>query len=194
MTAIPAEFSSLIQRFRPEGVGQVSAIDAAKLPTEAARLLAHDGDMTSRLEALHSDRIFLHVVNCVVEANGGYLREVVLRKASDSSAVEYGVIEIVLSSFDARLREEITDGKVPLGGILNREKLNYFSQPQCFFSVIPNSWMQESFGVRAGVELYGRCNRLKRGDGVLLARIVEVLPSLVPNETGRLPVNVAGCR
>ena len=194
MSAIPSEFSSLIQMFRPDGVGQVSVIDSAELPTPAARLLAHNGDMTSRLEALHSERICLHLVNSVVEANGRYLREVVLRKASNSFAVEYGVIEIVLASFDARLREEIEQGKVPLGGILNREKLNYFSQPQCFFSVFPNSWMQESFGVRAGVELYGRCNILKRGDGVLLARIVEVLPSLVPNQTSPSAVNGSGCR
>lgn len=192
MSVIPPEFSSLMQRFRPDGVGQLSAIDSTQLPTPAARLLAHDGDMTSRLEALHSERISLHVINCVVEADGRYLREVVLRKASDCSAVEYGVIEIVRSSFDARLREEIEKGKVPLGGILNREKLNYFSQPQCFLRVIPNLWMQESFGVRAEVGLYGRCNILKRGDGVLLARIVEVLPSLVPNETGLSAVTGAG--
>ena len=194
MRAIPAEFFSLMQRFRPDGLGQINAIDASELPSRAGRLLVHDGDMTSRLEALHSDRIFLDVVNCVVEANGGYLREVVLRKASDSAAVEYGVIEIILSGFEVRLREAITEGRVPLGGILNRERMSYFSRPQCFFSVNPNSWMQASFGVGAGVELYGRCNILKRGDGLVLARIVEVLPSLVANENAASAVNQAGCR
>ena len=184
MRAISSEFSSLIQRFRPDGIGHVSALDVAELPTQAARLLVHDGDLTSRLEALHSDRIFLDVLNCVLDANGGYFREVVLRKASNSFAVEYGVIEIVLSGFDAPIREEITEANVPLGAILNQEKLTYFSQPEWFFSVMPNLWMQSSFRVRAGIELYGRCNILRRGDGLVLARIVEVLPSLVANENG----------
>jgi hypothetical protein len=183
MRTIPSEFLSLLQRFRPDGVGELCVIDVADLPTDAAKLLVHDGDMTSRLEALHSDRICLDVLNCVVGDDGGYYREVVLRKVSDSFAVEYGVIEIVLSGFESRLRAEITEGKVPLGGILNRENISYFSEPQCFFGVIPNAWMQVSFGVRPSVGLYGRCNILKSGDGNVLARIVEVLPSLAAYQT-----------
>ena len=181
MSAIPDEFLSLLHRFRPDGIGDVIVLDAEALPSRARGLLVHDGDMTSRLEALHADGIWLDVVNSVVADDGGYFREVILRRIADLHAVEYGVIEIVLKGFSQHLRGQIVDGKVPLGGLLNRDKLGYFSEPQRFFKVHPNVWMRETFGVADEGELYGRCNILKRLDGFILERIVEVLPTLVSN-------------
>ena len=178
MRNLPCEFSSLLHRFRPLGVGEIRVLGGGELPEVAATMLVHNGDMTSRLEALHADEICLDVVNSLVAEGDGYFREVVLRKATDLRAVEYGVIEIVLSGFSQNLREQIAQGKVPLGGLLNRDGLGYFSEPYCFFGLYPNEWMREIFGSSGVSELYGRCNILKRTDGVVLARIVEVLPSL----------------
>ena len=178
MRILPCEFSNLLHRFRPLGVGDITVLDGGELPEVAATMLVHNGDMTSRLEALHADEISLDVVNSFIAEGDGYFREVVLRRATDLRAVEYGVIEIVLSGFSQNLRERIAQGKVPLGGLLNRDGLGYFSEPQCFFGVHPNEWMRGIFGDSGVPELYGRCNILKRSDGVVLARIVEVLPSL----------------
>ncbi len=178
MNMIQDQFLSLLRMFRPFGVGEIRVLAAAELPEAAAALLVHNGDMTSRLEALHADKVCLDVVNRSIADERGYFREVILRKATDSRAVEYGVIEIVLGGFSRILQNEIEDGKVPLGGLLNRDGLGYFSEPQCFFGLYPSEWMQEIFDGSDGCELYGRCNILKRSDGMILARIVEVLPSL----------------
>jgi chorismate-pyruvate lyase len=178
MSSLPCEFLSLLHRFRPFGVGKIRVLASEKLPQVAVNMLVHNGDMTSRLEALHADEICLDVVDSQITERDGYFREVVLRKATDFLAVEYGVIEIVLGGFSQNLRDEIAQGKVPLGGLLNRDGLGYFSEPQCFFVVDPNQWMRDIFGSSGAPELYGRCNILKRTDGVILARIVEILPSL----------------
>jgi hypothetical protein len=178
MISLPCDFSSLLHRFRPLGVGEIKVLGGGELPEVAANMLVHNGDMTSRLEALHADEICLDVVNSRFADGDGYFREVILRKTSDLRAVEYGVIEIVLSGFSKNLQAEIAHGKVPLGGLLNRDGLGYFSEPQCFFAVHPSQWMRGIFGSSGVSDLYGRCNILKRVDGVILARIVEVLPSL----------------
>jgi hypothetical protein len=118
--------------------------------------------MTSRLEAFHSDRIALEVLQVLTGETDSLLREVLLRRMRDGRAVEYGAIEIQLGAFPDPVRTEILEGRRPLGGLLNRHPV-----------------LCGLLHVRGNGFLYGRGNVLRRGDGALLARIVEVLPQEV---------------
>ncbi len=153
---------------------RIETIEPSSLPPVARRLLAHSGDMTSKLEEHFGDEIRLRVIQCEHTAQH-YHREVVLCCVKSGLPVEYGAIEINLSAFDPGLRAEIIEAQLPLGGLLNRHGIRYRSEPRGFFKVEPCHLLEEVFSCAAIEPLYGRANHLVDADGKTLARIVEVL-------------------
>ena len=150
-----------------------------KVPQPYRDLLWHDGDMTSSLERFHKDELTLEILR-VEQAEGNYLREVVLRRKGDAEAVEYGVIEVVLPAFSASMQVAIVAGGQPLGGLLNSTGMVYGSEPIGFFG-IRGAEMGEIYPETPGGEiLYGRYNQLIDVNGIVLARIVEILPKSDP--------------
>lgn len=149
------------------------------VPQPYRDLLWHDGDMTSSLERFHRDELALQILR-VEQVEGNYLREVVLRRKQDGEAVEYGVIEVVLEAFSPSMRMAIVAGCQPLGGLLNSIGMVYGSEPVGFFG-IRGAEMGEIYPeTPSGEILYGRYNRLIDEKGVVLARIVEILPKSDP--------------
>ncbi|MEI6713807.1 MAG: hypothetical protein WCO60_08640 [Verrucomicrobiota bacterium] len=164
-------------RLRGEVAGTFEAIDGVAMPEPFHSLLVHNGDMTSRLEAFHEGKITLEVLQSRMDGDREYCREVVLRRARDGGAVEYGAIEIFLDAFESPIREKILEGLIPLGGLLNSFKVRYHSEPRAFFRMTPNAALAGLLGVPEGAVLYGRSNVLRHDDGALIASIVEVLPA-----------------
>lgn len=150
-------------------------IDGEAMPEPYRRLLEHHGDMTSRLESFYGKAIVIEVLHHE-NTPSAYRREVVLRTGADGMAVEYGAIEIDLSAFDGELRRLILDEHLPLGGLLNRFKVRYRSEPKAFIRLGADTVMQHVFGMPDAHEFFGRCNVLIGENGRVLARIVEVLP------------------
>ncbi len=112
----------------------------------------------------------------MMEDDGHYFREVVLRAAGSGAVVEYGVIEVVLPAFSASMRVAITEGKQPLGGLMNGTGLEYGSSPLGYFC-IPGAALGGTFPeTSGGASLFGRYNQLLDENGSCLAHIVEVLP------------------
>jgi chorismate-pyruvate lyase len=149
-------------------------VDPKSLPAACNRLLVHTGDMTSKLEEFFGEDMTLRVLRCD-HTPEHYRREVVLCCAKSKLPVEYGAIEIELGAFEEPLRSEIVEGRLPLGGLLNRHQIRYRSQPRGFLRVAPDLRLAEIFHLPAPVVLYGRTNQLLDAGGRVLARIVEVL-------------------
>lgn len=149
-------------------------IEGAAMPDPYRMLLVHNGDMTSRLEAFHASPMKLRILH--VERTGNEYRREVLLCAQDSGLpVEYGAIEIHLEAFPEDLREQIVEGRLPLGGLLNRARFIYSSSPRAFLRLMPDLSLSRLFGLDSGTSLYGRCNVLLDESGAELAHIVEVL-------------------
>ena len=83
--------------------------------------------------------------------------------------------EINLLPFPSPLREEILEGKKPLGGLMNQYKFDYTSSPQAFFTVCANKKISTILDVEISTVLYGRSNILRSGEDTL-ANIIEILP------------------
>jgi chorismate-pyruvate lyase len=163
-----------LYRAANEALPDFEIVEATVLPPAAHRLLVHSGDMTSKLEEFFADEMRLRVLQCE-HTPEHYRREVILFCSRTSLPVEYGAIEINLGAFEEPLRSEIVSGKVPLGGLLNRQGVRYRSEPRAFLRVQPCDRLTELFALSEPATLSGRSNRLLSADGVELARIVEIL-------------------
>lgn len=138
-------------------------------------LLAHDSDMTTKLENYYHGSIELLVLKCRTEDNS-HRREVVLRMKENKQPIEYGAIDINLAAFKDPVREQILEGHRPLGGILLEHKIQYKSQPKLFIELTSNKVINNALGLARASVLYGRSNVLIGASEVTLAHIVEILP------------------
>jgi chorismate-pyruvate lyase len=152
----------------------VQVIDGATMPEPYKSLLVHHGDMTSRLENFHGSPMKLRVLN-LERSPDAYRREVLLCARESGLPVEYGAIEINLQPFEESLRSEILEGRLPLGGLLNRAKFGYRSEPRGYLRIMPDLTLCRLFGVDVAAAFFGRSNSLLAENGAVIARIVEVL-------------------
>lgn len=149
-------------------------IDGAAMPDPYRSLLVHNRDMTSRLEQFHGSPMKLRILH-VERVENEYRREVLLCAQDSGLPVEYGAIEIHLEAFPEELREQIVEGRLPLGGLLNRADFAYRSSPRGFLKLLPDLSLSRLFSLDGAVSLYGRCNVLLDQAGAELAHIVEIL-------------------
>lgn len=160
-------------------------VDGAALPEPYRTLLVHNGDMTSRLEKHFGGEIYIEVLHHE-HTPEAYRREVVLRVEKNGLPVEYGAIEMDLEAFDSQVRRLILEEHLPLGGLLNRFRVPYRSEPKGFIKIGPDNVMQRTFGMPRADQFFGRCNVLLGEGDRTLARIVEVLR---PAETANRAVS-----
>jgi chorismate-pyruvate lyase len=157
-----------------EELPEFEVVDPLALSPVAHRLLVHNGDMTSRLEAYFADQMRLQVLQCA-HTPEHYRREVVLYGEASGLPVEYGAIQINLGAFSETVRAEILEARLPLGGLLNRHGITYRSEPRAFLRVAPCERLSAIFGLAKSVPLFARSNRLLDGENRELAEIVEIL-------------------
>ena len=168
---------SLIRRIRGVPKLVYQEVDSNEIPEPYYSLLVHEGDMTSRLESYHENTIKVRKLS---SSNDGkaYFREVLLETMESSKPTEYGAIEITLKNLEEEQRSLVIEGKQPLGGILNDARIPYSSAPRAFLKILPDNPMVEAFGSVEADHLYGRSNEITSYNGDIIARIVEILPSL----------------
>jgi len=165
---------SLFRRHNAAPVPNYEIVPADAVPDPYRKLLVHNGDMTSRLEAFHGGSIVLTVLHRE-RKNSAYLREVELRIEETDLPVEYGAIEIMLEALPSALQEKILEAHLPFGGLLNTFQVKYRSRPKAFIRLGADPFMSELFAVDQRHDFYGRCNEILGDDDRVLARIVEVL-------------------
>lgn len=173
---LPAELSLLVDSSLITHT-HLSWIPPEQLPAPHRRLLDHAHDMTSELGNFHRDTITLEILRST-QHQDTYLREVILHKASSKQAVEYGLIEILLTSFPDDLRPEILAGITPLGTLITGADLPFHSIPQGFFSIPGDSLLSHFPMSPPSNPFFGRYNHLIHNDGSCLARILEILPPI----------------
>ena len=167
---------SMFRRARKIPSLEYDTIDGERVPEPYRNLLVHQGDMTSRLEQFHADRIQVRKLTSSSDGQS-YFREVVLYTVTKSSPVEYGGIEVILSNLPEEIRKEVLEAKSPLGGILNAYRLSYSSSPLAYLTVSADEAIKAALSLgEEPMTLYGRSNRITDHAGQELARIVEILP------------------
>ena len=150
-------------------------LEAAELPEPYRGLLAHNGDMTSKLEAFHRAKIHIRPLARHQRKND-YFREVVLLAEGSQQPVEFGAIKIALDMFPLEARQEILRERQPLGKILTAFGVCFRSQPRAFLRMESDAFIRDALRLEETGHLYGRRNTLVNPAGHPLAEIVEILP------------------
>jgi len=149
---------------------------AAEMPEPYCRLLVHDRDMTTTLEAFHGVRTHLRLLKSKVE-QGVCRREVVLALAGFEKPVEFGAATIHLDRLPSEARQAVMEARRPLGGVLIGFGVKFSSRPKAFIAIEPDETICKVLELaRHETTLYGRCNALFDAQGRVLADIVEMLP------------------
>jgi len=168
----------LLERFYTRGglpLPLVSQLRGEQVPEPYRQLLVHSRDMTPTLEAFHGRKLVITVLSRERDQES-YLREVLLRPATEERPVEYGVIHIFLDKLPTTARQAVLAEERPFGDILQTEGVGHLSWPQSFFQIEADAHMGRVLGVRPPARLYGRRNVLVDGARRLLAEVIEVLP------------------
>lgn len=156
----------------------IGRLEANELTEPYRTLLAHDGDMTSKLEAFHHNKIYIHLLARRMQENE-YFREVVLLLEGSEQPVEFGAIKIILDLFPSGAQMEILRERQPLGKILNAFGVIFRSQPRAFLRVEADAFIKDALRLEKTHFLYGRRNTLVDAWDRPLAEIVEILPPVV---------------
>ena len=167
----------LREAFSRHGLGapELTLVSASEIPEPCRSLLVHEADMTSTLKRFHGDSLVLKRLH-VEEIEGCLDREVVLCTKKEGRPVEYGVIRIMLTSFEAPARESILAGIIPLGQILDDFEVRYVSRPREYFRILNLPYLEKELDDPGVSERYGRINTLTKPTGELLAEVIEILP------------------
>ena len=176
-SAIEPDLEPLLHFYGESGQGapRFQFIPGEEVPEPYRELLVHDRDMTPTLERFHGERIHLRPLERE-EADGKFMRMVVLTTSFSRQPVEYGAIAIHLDRFSERAQELIRGCRTPLGTILATEDIQHVSRPTAFFRVHSDARMEEALGLYEPWDLYGRRSALWTPEGVVLADVVEILP------------------
>ncbi len=156
---------------------KVAFVQPDEMPATDRWLLVHESDMTSRLAEHHKSEIALDVH--ARSRLGNYLvRASVLKRQADAAPVEFGAIGIHLDGFSEEAQRLILEGKVPLGGVLQKLNVPHTSHPKGYFRIVIDHRLADLLGGWEGQALHGRCNELRHANGTPLAEVVEVLPGV----------------
>jgi chorismate-pyruvate lyase len=151
-------------------------VAGAEIPEPYHRLLVHNRDMTTTLEAFHGVRTHLRLLTSKAEG-GVYRREVVLALAGFETPVEFGAAAIHLDLLPPEARQAVMEAQRPLGGVLIGFGVKFTSRPKAFICIQPDETICKVLELaRHETTLYGRCNALLDAQGRVLADIVEILP------------------
>jgi chorismate-pyruvate lyase len=164
-------------------VPEIRTIAASELPEPYQSLLAHHGDMTSKLESFHKGKIRIHLLAQRTSQNE-YFREVILLAEGSEQPVEFGAIKIVLDLFPAEAQREILRERQPLGRILTAFGVPFRSEPRAYLHMEADDFIKDALRLDKTDFLYGRRNTLVDPWGRALAEIVEILPPTAPRKTG----------
>lgn len=112
------ELDHLLRLFpAPELLGKFHPVKADEMPVEFRRLLAHNDHMTLAVEAFHGCPVEVEVLQSKREGSI-YIREILLRRATDRAVVQYGIVRLQLKALEPRTQDAILSERIPLGRAL----------------------------------------------------------------------------
>src|SRR5262245_33500718 len=124
-------------------------VPAAGVPQPYHRLLVHTHHMTVTVEEFYRSAVDVQVLNCRRVGNE-YSRKILLTTRPTGQVVQFGLVRIDLGVCPEAVRNEIVEGKTPLGRVLIQHNMLRRIEPVAFLRVTLGREMAGWFGVEAG--------------------------------------------
>lgn len=150
-------------------------VPAAAVPQPYQRLLVHSHHMTVTIEQFFRGPVDVEVLACR-QVGYEYARKILLHTRQDGRVVQFGLVRINLAVCPEAVRQEIVEGKTPLGRVLIRHDMLRRIEPVAYLRVSLPAAMAKWFGVEDGAATHGRLGVIYTGD----RPAVEVLEILAP--------------
>jgi hypothetical protein len=175
LTTVPT-FDHLYSLF-PDSPDRSDAVEisSSEVPEPYHKLLVHTHHMTITVEQYFRSSVDVRVLNSR-RAGNEYARKILLATHDTRRVVQFGLVRINLGVCPEPVRNEIVEGKTPLGRVLIKHNMLRRIDPVAFLRVSLSPTMAEWFGVAPGTTTYGRVGVIYTGD----RPAVEVLEILAP--------------
>ncbi len=156
---------------RPDSV----EVPAREVPQPYHRLLVHTHHMTVTVEEFYRSPVDVQVLECR-RAGNEYSRKILLKTRTTGRVVQFGLVRINLGVCPEAVRNEIVEGKTPLGRVLIENNMLRRIELVGCLRLRLSAEMAQWFGVETGTTTYGRLGVIYTGD----RPAVEVLEILAP--------------
>lgn len=139
-----AELHSLVGIFFADvsQLGKFREIVAAETPEPQHALLNHEHHMTVTVEKFHSCPVNVEVIQAT-KTEQSYSREILLRKTTDQTIVQYGIVRLNFEHLAADVIREIEAKETPLGRILINHNVLRQVKLLSLYEIVPGLRMQE---------------------------------------------------
>jgi chorismate-pyruvate lyase len=148
------------------------------VPEPYRTLLVHTHHMTVTVERFYGEPVDVRVLEARREGDE-YARKILLETHDTRTVVQFGIVQMDLSLLSAGVREQIVDGKTPLGRVLIRNNVLRHIQPAGYFRVEPCPGLCGQFGLTEPVITYGRLGVIFT-DGKPAIEVLEILAPVPP--------------
>jgi len=158
-------------------------VPSSDVPEPYHRLLVHNHHMTITVEQFYRSPVDVRVL-CCRRLGNEYARKILLATHGTGQVVQFGLVRINLGVCPELVRNEILEGKIPLGRVLIQHNMLRRIEPVAFLRVSLAPTMAGWFGVDQGTTTFGRLGVIyTTGD----RPAVEVLEILAPvaKDSGR---------
>ena len=175
LTTVPT-FDHLYSLF-PDSPDRSHAAEVSSedVPEPYHRLLVHTHHMTITVEQFYFSPVDVQVLTSRRVGNE-YARKILLSTQDSKRVVQFGLVRINLGVCPELVRNEIVEGKTPLGRVLIQHNMLRRIEPVAFLRVSLSAKMAAWFGVEPSTITYGRVGVIYTGD----RPAVEVLEILAP--------------
>lgn len=151
----------------------VVPVSSEAVPEPYRGLLVHNHHMTVTVERFYGEPVNVKVLQCWHQGDD-YARKILLTLRDRGTVVQFGIVRIDLSLLAPIVREQIEEGKTPLGRVLIQNDVLRTVQPVGYFKVTPSPTMCDWFGLMEPVTTYGRIGIIST-DGRPAIRVAEIL-------------------
>lgn len=173
MKPIP-DYQTLYGRFPDaDGIPEAVSVSPDEIPEPYRSLLVHTHHMTVTVERFFGDRVNVRVLETRTDG-AEYSRKILLSLVEDGRVVQFGIVFIDLELLAPTVRQQIVEGRTPLGRVLIQNEVLREVRPMGYVKVVPHATMRSWFGMIADEPLYGRLGVIT-ADGQPAIEVLEIL-------------------
>lgn len=151
------ELDSLIGLF-PHGdtlIESAEHIPSALTPEPYKRMLVHDQHMTVTMEKYHGSKVDVKIIDRHLDGDI-YSRKILLLKTGTDEVVQFGVVRFHFEYVTPQVRDEILEGKTPLGRVLINHNVLRHIDLGAILRITPGEELRGYFRMSPGEVTYGR--------------------------------------